>query len=195
MPRVTALRAAHGKVSVELDGARWRTLPADAVLEAGLAVGLELDRPTARALARALRRRRAEDVAVRALARRDRSRASLEARLARAHVPAGDRADVLARAERMGLVDDVRFAGARAQQLAERGAGDLLVLADLDRQGVDERVARAAVMALDPEVERMARIVASRGATSRTLRYLASRGFSDETLEGLVAEIETGALG
>ena len=195
MPRVTALRAAHGKVSVELDGARWRTLPADAVLEAGLAVGLELDRPTARALARALRRRRAENVAVRALARRDRSRASLDVQLARARVPAGDRAGVLARAERTGLVDDARFAATRARHLAERGAGDLFVLADLDRQGVDEQVAREAVAVLEPEVDRAARIVATRGATTRTLRYLASRGFGEEALEGLVAELESGALG
>ena len=182
-------------MSVELDGARWRTLPADAVLEAGLAVGLELDRPSARALARALRRRRAEDLAVRALARHDRSRASLDARLARARVPAVDRADVLARAERTGLVDDVRFAATRARQLAERGAGDQLVLADLDRHGVDERVAREAVEALEPEADRMVRIVAIRGATARTLRYLASRGFGEEALEGLVAEVESRALG
>jgi regulatory protein len=195
VPTITALRAAHGKVSVELDGARWRTLSAEAVLEAGLAVGMELDRPSARALARTLRRRRAEDVAVRALARHDRTRASLEARLARARVPAADRADVLARAERTGLVDDARFAAARARQLADRGAGDLLVLTDLDRHGVDERVAREAVDTLEPEADRAARIVAARGATSRTLRHLASRGFGEEALEALVAELETGALG
>ena len=182
-------------MSVELDGARWRTLPADAVLEAGLAVGLELDRRAARALARALRRRRAEDLAVQALARHDRSRASLDARLARARVPAVERADVLARGERTGLVDDVRFAATRSRQLAERGAGDQLVLADLDRHGVDERVAREAVEALEPEADRMVRIVAIRGATARTLRYLASRGFGEEALEGLVAEVESRALG
>ena len=57
MPRVTALRRdRHGHVAVELDGAYWRTLPLDAVLRAGLAVGTELDRPRARTVRRELRR-------------------------------------------------------------------------------------------------------------------------------------------
>jgi len=195
MPIVTALREVRGKVAVELDGAPWRTLPPEAVLEARLAVGRELDRLCARALARALRRQRAESVALRALARHDRSRASLDARLAGAGVAAAERQHVLGRAERSGLVDDARFAATRAHQLAERGFGDLLVLADLERQGVDEYVARDAVVALDPEADRAARIIARRGATPQTLRYLASRGFGEEALEAFVADIESGALG
>ena len=138
MATITALRAAGTRIGVELDGARWRTIPVAAAAEAGLAVGLELDRERARSLARALRRRRAQDVAVRALARRDHSRSSLEARLVRASVPADDRRDVLEQAERSGLVDDARFAEQRARRLAERGAGDLLVLDDLARHGIDE---------------------------------------------------------
>jgi len=195
MPIVTALREVRGKVAVELDGAPWRTLAPEAVLETRLAVGRELDRSCARALARALRRQRAESVALRALARHDRSRASLDARLAGAGVAAAERQHVLGRAERSGLVDDARFAATRAHQLAERGAGDLLVLADLERQGVDEYVARDAVVALDPEADRAARIIARRGATPQTLRYLASRGFGEEALEAFVADIESGALG
>ena len=195
MPIVTALREVRGKVAVELDGAPWRTLAPEAVLETRLAVGRELDRSCARALARALRRQRAESVALRALARHDRSRASLDARLSGAGVAAAERQHVLGRAERSGLVDDARFAATRARQLAERGAGDLLVLADLERQGVDEHVARDAVVALDPEADRAARIIARRGATPQTLRYLASRGFGEEALEAFVADIESGALG
>jgi len=191
---VTALRPVDAGVAVELDGVAWRTLPAAVVIEAGLGVGLELDRKRARALARARRRCHAEQVAVRALARREHSRASLEARLVRAAVSNAVRDVVLDRAERGGLVDDGRFAARRALQLAERGAGDLLVLDDLVRQGVDEAVARAAVAALPAEAERAARIVASRGSSARTLRQLASRGFSEETLEPLIADLPGGAL-
>ena len=195
MATITALRAAGTGIGVELDGARWRTIPVAAAAEAGLAVGLELDRERARALARALRRRRAQDVAVRALARRDHSRSSLEARLVRASVPADDRRDVLEQAERSGLVDDVRFAEQRARRLAERGAGDLLVLDDLARHGIEEPVARQAVSVLEPESERAARIVEAREVSARTVRHLASRGFSEETLEALIAEFESRALG
>ena len=53
MAVVTALRERpRGRVDVELDGAPWRTLPADAVVRSGLLVGRALDRPTARTLAR-----------------------------------------------------------------------------------------------------------------------------------------------
>ena len=59
-PTVTALRERkRARVAVELDGREWRVLPADAVVRAGLAVGRPLDRPTARQLAREIRRARA----------------------------------------------------------------------------------------------------------------------------------------
>lgn len=194
MHTVTALRQARAGVLVELDGAPWRTFPVDAVAAAQLGVGRDLDRVTARALARALRRHRAEQVALRALARREHSRASLDDRLARVGVPDANRRDVVQRAADAGLVDDGRFAERRARQLAERGAGDLLVLDDLARSGVPEDVARAAAAVLEPESERAARIVESRGVSARTLRHLASRGFSEQTLEPLIAELESGAL-
>lgn len=195
MATITALRETRAGVAVALDGARWRTLPVDAVVEARLGIGLELDRDRARTLARALRRHRAEQVALRALTRREHSRASLDARLARVGVPDAGRRAVVERAEGAGLVDDRRFATRRARQLAERGAGDLLVLDDLARQGIREEIARAATAALEPEAGRAARIVESRGASARTVRYLASRGFSDEALEPLIAEVERRALG
>lgn len=148
MPIVTALRPLRDSVAVELDGCPWRTVPGAAAAEARLTVGCELDRERARTLGRALRRHRARDTAVRAVARRDHSRASLEARLERAGVRPRERGDTLAAAERAGLVDDARFAASRAQALGARGSGDLLVLEDLERHGIDERAARAALESL-----------------------------------------------
>ena len=194
MRTVTALRARGGRVAVELDGRPWRVVPGVAVLEAGLVVGCPLERAQARALGRALRRARADDVAVRALARRERSEAELDRRLARAGVRDDDRRATLERASRAGLVDDARFAETRARVLADRGAGDLLVLQDLERHGVDEAVARVAVSLLEPEPARAARIVQARGRTPRTLRRLAARGFAEESLDDLIAELENGAL-
>ena len=127
MATVTALRERHGLVAIELDGGPWRTVPVVAAAEARLTVGCSLDRERARALGRALRRHRARDAAVRAVARRDHSRATLDARLERAGVRETERVETIEAAARAGLVDDARFAEARAQQLASRGAGDLLV--------------------------------------------------------------------
>jgi regulatory protein len=194
MATVTALRARGARVAVELDGRPWRALSVAAVVEAGLAVGSPLDRGRARALAQIIRRERATAVAVKALARRERSRAELDERLAHAGVRDAERRVTLDRATRAGLVDDARFAAARARLLAERGAGDALVLADLVRHGVDDVVARAAVSELVPEADRAARIVEARGRSARTLRYLAARGFAEESLDDLIAELGDRAL-
>jgi regulatory protein len=195
MPTVTALKERRGSVAIELDGAPWRTVPVAVAAESRLTLGCELDRERARSIGRALRRHRARDAAVRAVARRDHSRASLDARLERAGVRPRERGDAIDAATRAGLVDDARFAEARAKALADRGAGDLLVLGDLERNGVDDATAYAALATLEPEAVRASGIVASRGATARTLRYLATRGFSEDSLEGLVADLESRALG
>jgi regulatory protein len=195
MPTVTALRDRRGLVAIELDGEPWRTVPVAAAAEAGLTPGCTLDRERARRLGRALRRHRAQQTALRALARREHSRATLAARLERAGVRGEELHATVADASRVGLVDDARFAESRAQALAARGAGDLLVLDDLVQSGVDETTAREAIATIEPEAARASRIVASRGATIRTLRRLASRGFGEESLAPLVAELERRELG
>jgi regulatory protein len=192
---VTAIQSVGDRVTVELDGVPWRTVPLDAAVSARLSPGVQLDRERARELARALRRYRAEEVALRALARREHSRASLEARLARAGVRDAERREALARAEGAGLVDDRRYAVARARTLAERDAGDELVFDDLVRHGVDETVACVALASLEPERDRLERVVARRGLSTKTVRFLAAKGFASELLEDLVAEIESRALG
>ncbi len=189
-PVVTALRArGSGRVAVDLDGREWRVVPLDAVYAAGLAVGRGLDRATARALRRELRRLEATREALRALRARDHTEASLEQRLtARRMAPAARRETVEA-VLRAGLVDDERFATGRAQLLAGRGAGDLLIADDLARQGVPAATAESAIAALDPEPTRANAIIGVRGRSARTARYLAAKGFSEAALEPLVAEL------
>src|SRR6188472_3635527 len=127
-PVVTALRArGPARVAVELDGAPWRVVPLEAVYGAGLVVGGTLDRPTARTLGRELRRLGAQAVALRALRARDHTAASLEQRLTARGTSAALRQDTVAAAQRAGLVDDRRFSVQRAEQLAARGSGDLLI--------------------------------------------------------------------
>ncbi len=78
--------------------------------------------------------------------------------------------------------------------LAARGAGNNLIVDDLERQGVADEEIRAALEALEPESDRVARIVESRGRTPKTARHLASKGFSEETLEPLVADLSADAV-
>ena len=184
---MTALREGRrGRVEVELDGAPWRSLPVEAVVRAGLAVGRPLDRETARTLARELRRSRALARATRALAARDRSRRALDERLARAGTPEAARAEALAALEGAGLLDDARIAHARARALADRGYGDAAIRAELEREGVGAEQAAAALAALAPERERAEQLLAGGGRSARELRRLAARGFDPETIADLV---------
>jgi SOS response regulatory protein OraA/RecX len=186
---VTALRAPKpGRVAVELDGARWRTLPLEVVVRAGLSVGEELDRPRLRLLRRELRRHEAIVAATGALRHRDHSARSLEQKLERGGVAPAERAATLDTLGRAGLLDDARFASDRARTLAGRGWGDAAIRADLERQGLDGEPVAEAIAALDPERERAREHAARRGGGPRAARWLASRGFEADALEGLVAE-------
>jgi SOS response regulatory protein OraA/RecX len=189
MPEVTALRAPRpGRVTVELDGVRWRTLPLEVVVRAGLRVGEELDRPRLRLLRRELRRHEALATAAGTLRHRDHSARSLEHRLERRGVAPAERDAALETLERAGLVDDQRFAAGRARTLAERGWGDAAIHAELERNGVAEEPIAAALAALEPERDRAREHAARRGGGIRAARWLAARGFDEDALEGLVAE-------
>lgn len=180
---VTALRERPGgRVEIDLDGAFWRVVPADAVVGARLSVGRPLDRETARTLGRELRRAEALAVAVRALRARDLSRRRLEARLAARGAAAAARADALATLEGAGLVDDARVAAGRARSLAERGYGDAAIRHVLEGEGLDGEAVAGALEGLRPEAER-ARDLVRRGDGARALRRLAARGFDPATLE------------
>jgi SOS response regulatory protein OraA/RecX len=188
-PTVTGLRERkRGRVAVELDGRPWRVLPADAVIRAGLTVGRRLDRDTARELARGVRRARALVAATRSLAASDRSQQALEQRLALAGHPAAAREDAIAALGRAGLLDDSRVAESRAEALARRGYGDAAIRADLRRRLISAEAAADAVAALEPERDRVQRLLEGKSVTPALLRRLAGRGFSADALEEFAQE-------
>ena len=181
---VTGLReGGRGGVAVELDGERWRTLPLGVAAEARLSPGVELDRPRARALARALRQQQALETAARALRRRDLPAKALDLRLERAGVANATRAEAMETLARSRLVDDERYAHARATALAGRGYGDAAIRWDLERQGVESDLVERALDELEPELERAQRLVSRRGRSPSTARQLARRGFGEDAVE------------
>ena len=137
-----------------------------------------------RTLARELRRDRGLAHAARALKTRDRTSAELDARLDRAGVRATARTAALATLERLGVVDDERFARRRAAALAERGRGDAAIRWDLERRGVPREVVEVALAALEPEYIRANRLGLGPPA-------LARRGFSDDVV-AFVADVGIG---
>jgi SOS response regulatory protein OraA/RecX len=183
-PEVTRLSAAlRGRVSVELDGEAWRTVPVDVVLAAGLHVGLTLDRERLRVLRRELRSCEALSKAARLLARRDLSEHGLNEELERRRVAPAARRETVSRLLEAGAVDDERLAIRRAEVLAARGAGDLLIRADLESRRLPTELIDQALEALAGEAERAQKVVAARGASPATARYLARKGFAEDAIE------------
>ena len=181
---MTALRKRpRGRVEVELDGVLWRLVPTEVVVRSRLFVGRALDRETARTLGRELRRADALTRALRALTTSDRSRRSLDDRLGAAGIAPRPRREVLETLERAGLVDDDRLAAARAQTLAERGYGDAAIRFDLEHQGLAGESVAAALALLEPERQRVRRLVEQRGRNARAARWLAARGFDAAAVE------------
>jgi regulatory protein len=184
VPRITALREdRRGRVAVEVDDALWRTIPVAVAARAGLWEGRTLDRPALRALRRELRRAEALAVAGRALRARDMSRARLAARLERAAVAPAAAEASLRTLEDAGVVNDERFARARAESLAERGYGDAAIRHDLEIHGLGHELVERALDPLEPERERARKLVERRGAGPRTARFLAGKGFGQESCE------------
>jgi regulatory protein len=127
-------------------------------------------------------------LATRALARREHSRRSLRERLQRAGVGESELAGVLEELERVGLLDDARFARERARVLAERGTGDAAIRFDLERAGVGAADVEDALAPLEPERERAERVVGRRGGGPATARLLAGRGFDEDVVAAVVAQ-------
>jgi regulatory protein len=130
---------------------------------------------------------KAVEQALRALRHRERSSSQIERYLEAHGIDEPDRAVALATLTRTGLVDDCRFAEARARVLAERGAGDALIEHDLDSAGVERATIEEVLGGLESESLRARRVVDRRGPDARTERYLLGKGFSPDVTHAAVA--------
>ena len=123
------------------------------------------------------------ELAARSLHYRDRSRSELDARLARAGIDEDARADALDTLERVGYVDDERFAAARAAALAGRGYGDEAIRHDLSGHQLRPEAIEAGLASLEAEAARAVALVERLGRTRKVAAQLARKGFSQDALE------------
>jgi len=123
------------------------------------------------------------ELAVRALRGHDRSRRQLDERLDRAGVDADVRRDALDTLERVGYLDDERYAAGRAAALAGRGYGDAAIAQFLAEDGVPADAAAAAVAALAPEVERAREELTGAAEPVRVAARLLRKGFGEDSVE------------
>ena len=115
----------------------------------------------------------AVETALRALRFRDRTAAELDARLEQRGVGEAEREQALETLERIGYVDDERFARDAGGALAERGSGDALIRDDLERRGVAAELVEAALAELEPSASGPRGSSRGAGRSVKTARYLA----------------------
>lgn len=147
--RVTAVRPVRSKPEwswVSVDGRRAARVETAALGSLGIAVGATWTASMESAARAAEARSAAKSYALKAIAHRPLSVAELLAKLgARGH-DAATSAAVAADLQRVGLLDDERFARDYIRaQLARKPAGRALLLAGLRRRRVEDPVARRAV--------------------------------------------------
>jgi SOS response regulatory protein OraA/RecX len=183
-------RRSRGRIALEVDGRPWRVVPDDVVVRCGLAAGVALERPLLRRIRTELLRAEALEAGLRALERRDLSRARLEERLRRRRPGSGAAEEAVATLEEAGLLDDARLAHTRAQGLAARGWGDAAVAARLGQEGLPAEDVRAAVAELLPEEERARAVAGSAPDRRRAWALLARRGFSPESAEAALGALD-----
>lgn len=128
------------------------------------------------------------ECALRALRYRDRSVRELDQRLRLKGFSHPECEQAIATLLRTGLLDDRRFAEARAMSLAKRGAGDALIRHTLELAGLSPELVDDALQAVPPETERARHVVSGRGSGPRTARYLRAKGFSEDVLDGLLTD-------
>jgi len=194
--RITKLAASGRRaemVAVYVDGERAGVLPAERAYALGIEVGVVLDRERRGQLDVALQAARAYAAAVRMLAARPRSTHELIRRLrAKQHPPAAA-AEAVGRLASSGLLDDSAFAGHFARQRMAKGYSGRRIVADLQRRGVERRVAERAVERVEQDevgsgasrAETLARRrigqlsgLPDQVIVRRTVGYLARRGFA-----------------
>ncbi|HEY3279527.1 MAG TPA: regulatory protein RecX [Gemmatimonadales bacterium] len=186
---------------VEVDRGRFASLPAEALLGLNLVVGAELGPRVLQRLQELADVEAAHRAALRALGRRAHARLDLRRRLLNKQHPPAAADGALDRLAAQGLLDDATFARDYAASSAARGRGPTRLVRDLLAQGVERRLAEAAVAQavadedLDPArtapavAEKRARQLAGLPVPVRKRRltaYLVRRGYQGAAVRELV---------
>jgi regulatory protein len=187
---ISTVRNGSPLILITLDSGERLLVSPERVI--GLAPGDELDDTAAGALRSGALLDRLEGRVLRLLAVRWRSRSELAARLATWGATETGAAQLLARLERQGLLDDQRLAADVSRDLRRRGHGRVRAAFELERLEVDEEVAGEAVgVHAKDDAAAAAHLVERRYGVGpydaptcrRAAAVLARRGFDEETIE------------
>ena len=195
---------APGYHIIEVDGARFASLPAEIVASLGIRTGDQLDQERLATLTRIADVEAAHQVAMRLLANRPRAVKDMLRQLGnRGHNPSAAAAAV-GRLEANGLLNDLEFARHFTRVRSGKGHGPLRLISDLLARGVDKRLAERAVYEtieaehIDPQAQARALAAKRSGQLGdlppetkrrRLLAYLGRRGFRGYEIDEMVREV------
>lgn len=190
-----------GYLVVEVDGARFASLPEEALAALGIGVGQRLDEAGYRDLSHLADIEAVQHVALRLLTARPRTVGEMGRTLRmRGHSPPAVEV-VVARLVERGLLDDVEFARHFTRVRSGKGHGPSRLIGDLLGKGVEKRIAEEAVRetldaeGVDPLAQ--ARTLAAKRALQltglshdarrrRLTAYLGRRGFQGYEVNEIV---------
>ena len=206
MPKITKIseqKRRPNRRNVYLDGAFAFGCNVNVVAKFRLREGLELSAEQIANIQSGEIKQEAFDYALKVLQRRLHSRSELQRKLAKREYAAGTIEEVLNDLERLGYVDDARFAKTKAQSAAEyKHHGQRRAMIELRKAGVTDATARKAVEDVyDPRDNlATARMLAQKQgprlkklepqvARRRLAGMLLRRGFDYETIRPVIDEV------
>jgi regulatory protein len=123
------------------------------------------------------------EAGIKALSRRELSRAELVARLERSGIAAEDAELAGSQLKDAGYQSDERAAEERTRVLAGRLHGDLAIRIDLRRRGISDADIDSALEGIDPELARAEALVRKASSAEQLARALHRKGYADDTIE------------
>ena len=196
---VTAIKqSSPGRFVVEFDGGETLRSTLEAVTDARLYVGMELDEEAFEALKRSTSKALDRQKALEMLSRRPYSRRELKDKLLRRGTDEQSVEDCIAWLDEHGFLDDGEYAGAVARHYTAKGYGAGRVKSELRRRGIERELADETLEALPENTEKIDAYIArrlndpkDRDSVRKIGAALFRRGYSWEEIRAALRRFDT----
>ena len=196
---VTALRqSSPGRFLVEFDGGETLRSTLEAVTDARLYVGMELDEEAFEELKRSSSKALDRQKALEMLSRRPYSRRELKDKLLRRGTDEQSADECIAWLDEHGFLDDGEYAGAVARHYSAKGYGAGRVKSELRRRGIERELADETLAELPENTEKIDAYIArrlsdpkDRDSVRKIGAALFRRGYSWEEIRAALRRFDT----
>ena len=196
---VTAIKqSSPGRFVVEFDGGETLRSTLEAVTDARLYVGMELDEEAFEELKRSSSKALDRQKALEMLSRRPYSRRELKDKLLRRGTDEQSVEDCIAWLDEHGFLDDGEYAGAVARHYTAKGYGAGRVKSELRRRGIERELADETLEALPENTEKIDAYIArrlndpkDRDSVRKIGAALFRRGYSWEEIRAALRRFDT----